>query len=45
MSRRCYKSPHRPHMLQIWPIKKNTNRQWNRVQEHTLDRGIQEAEN
>ena len=31
--------------LHIWPIKKNINGQWNRVQEQTLDRGIQEAEN
>ena len=45
MSRRCNKSLHRPHMLHIWPIKKNINGQWNRVQEQTLDRGIREAEN
>ena len=45
MSRRCNKSLHRPHMLHIWPIKKNINGQWNRVQEQTLDRGIRKAEN
>ena len=32
-------------MLHIWPIKENINGQWNRVQEQTLDRSIQKAEN
>ena len=45
MSGRCNKSLHRPHMLHIRTIKENINRQWNRVQEQTLDRSIRKAEN
>ena len=45
MSGRCNKSLHQPHMLHIWTIKENINRQWNRVQEQTLDRSIRKAEN
>ena len=45
MSRGCNKSLHRPHMLHIRPIKENIKRQWNRVQEQTLDRSIRKAEN
>ena len=29
MCGRCNKSIHRPHMLPLWTIKKNTHRQWN----------------
>ena len=29
------------HMLYIWPIKENLERQWHRIQKQTMDRGFQ----
>ena len=37
VSRRRDKSLHRPHMLYFWTIKKDSHRQWHRVQKQTLD--------